>query len=127
MVAQHEVTRHPVEDRLDNWARWASGRSGPRGADCITGTICESLRRAALGNVWSGNEVREDVNNADALAVERAMRLLPMPQLLMLVWHYVRRAPSHVICRKLGIPHRPSDVFRQRLEFAQDSMWNLLT
>ncbi len=85
----------------------------------MTGAICESMRKAALGNVWSGHDTRDPVDEADAVAIEKAMRLLPIAQRLLLHWFYIEKARPEVICRKLSIPVRPSSEFECRLEAAQ--------
>jgi hypothetical protein len=75
-----------------------------RGADCMTGAICESLRKAALGNVWSGHDVRDRIDDADAVRIEVAMRKVPFAQRLLLNWCYIEQAQPNVVCRKCSIP-----------------------
>lgn len=114
-----------IGHRLENWARWATGRAGG-GADCMTGAICESMRKAALGNVWSGHNVRDEIDENDALLIERAICALPMKQLLLLHWCYVKNAPPHIVCRKLGIPQRPASVFVEQFREAQHAIEDYL-
>ena len=104
--------------RLENWARWATAR-GSRGADCMTGAICEGLRKAALGNVWSGHEVRHPIDEPDAVRIEVAMRVIPFKQRLLLHWCYIEQARPEVICRKLSIPVRPASEFVAQFHEAQ--------
>lgn len=35
---------------LENWGRWAKTKEG-KGADCMTGAVCERARRAAVGDL----------------------------------------------------------------------------
>lgn len=107
--------------RLENWARWATARAG-RGADCMTGAICESLRKAALGNVWSGHDVRDTLDEADAVAIERAMRDLLLQQRLLLQWCYIEQARPEVVCRKVSIPIKE---FVERFRAAQEAIEDL--
>jgi hypothetical protein len=91
-----------IDTRLLNWARWATAR-GRRGADCMTGAICESLRRAALGDVWSGHEVRSQLDNDDAVLLERNMRKLIKPVRDALKLHYVERVRWQIVCRRAHV------------------------
>lgn len=110
--------RKDIGARLESWARWATARAS-RGADSMTGAVCERMRRAALGDVWSGHDVQETPDERDAIAIERGMRELPTDQRLLLWWCYIRQAPPEVICRKLSIPVRPASVFVAQFRAAQ--------
>ncbi len=97
--------------------------SRPRqGADSMTGAICESMRKAALGNVWSGHDQRDPVDEADAVRIERGMRALPVAQRLLLHWCYIEQARPEVVCRKLSIPVRPASEFVSRFREAQEAI-----
>ena len=117
--------RKDIGSRLEQWARWCLSRPH-RGADSMTGAICESMRKAALGNVWSGHDVRDPVDEADAVAIEKAMRKLPVPQRLLLHWCYIEKARPEVICRKLSIPSRPASEFTDRFQAAQEAIEDLV-
>jgi len=71
----------PIRDRLKNWARWVDWcvrrDLWGRGTDCMTGLICDRLRRAALGDVWSGVQMPSDIDERDAELIERAGRVQP--------------------------------------------------
>lgn len=110
--------RKDIGWRLENWARWATAR-GHRGADCMTGAICESLRRAALGDVWSGHQVVDGTDNADAMSIERAMPKIPFAQRLLLTWCYIEQARPEVVARKCSFPVRE---FVERFRAAQDAI-----
>jgi hypothetical protein len=89
------------------------------GADSMTGAICESMRKAALGNVWSGHDQRDQVDEDDAVRIERGMRDLPVAQRLLLHWCYIEQARPEVVCRKLSIP-KPE--FVERFRAAQEAI-----
>ena len=111
------MTEQPVRARLENWARWANARNRRRN-DTMTGVICDNLRRAALGNVWGGAEVRDPFDEDDARHVEAAWRALREPHKSML-WHcYIDNARPEVVCRKMRLPVRPATVFASWLEKA---------
>jgi hypothetical protein len=117
------VTEHKdIGSRLENWARWATAR-GSRGADCMTGAICESLRKAALGNVWSGHDERNQIEDSDAIRIELGMRKLPCQQRLLLDWCYIEQARPEVVCRKLSIPIKD---FVERFREAQDAIEDIV-
>jgi hypothetical protein len=115
--------RKDIGLRLENWARWCFSMSGGGGADSMTGAICEALRRAALGNVWSGHEVREETNDQDAIAIEQGMRLLPVAQRLLLYWCYIEQARPEVVCRKVSIPKAE---FVERFRAAQEAIEDIV-
>ena len=107
--------------RLENWARWATAR-GSRGADCMTGAICEGLRKAALGNVWSGHDVRDQIDSADAVRIQLAMPKIPFAQRLLLDWCYVVQARPEVVSRKCSFPVREFVVrFREAQEAIEEA------
>jgi hypothetical protein len=100
--------RKDIDERLCNWARWNMANAG-RGADCMTGAICEGMRKAALGNVWAGHEVRDPIDDADAVRIEVGLRKVPFRERLLLTWHYIEKAPPGVIARKLSFRPREFD------------------
>jgi hypothetical protein len=120
--------------RLENWARWCMSSGGRTSADCMTGAICESLRKNALGDVWSGHQVRDETNNKDAIAIERGMRQLSIEQRLLLYWTYIAQARPEVVCRKLSIPMRGwgefgegrMDEFIARFRAAQEAIEDIV-
>jgi hypothetical protein len=80
--------RKDIEDRLCNWAQWATA-AGSRGADCMTGAICESMRRNALGDVWSGHEVSDLTDSKDAERIQLAMPKVCLQHRWLLNLYYV--------------------------------------
>jgi len=91
--------RKDIGWRLENWARWATAR-GRRGADCMTGAICDSMRRSALGDVWSGHEVSAGIDAKDASRIQMAMPRIPIAQRVLLNWCYIEQARPEVVARK---------------------------
>ncbi len=112
------IIRKTIGERLENWARWATARAA-RGADSMTGAICESMRKAALGNVWSGHDVRDPTDEQDAMTIELGMRKLSTLHRLLLDWCYIQQARPEVVCRKLSIPIKE---FVDRFRDAQDAI-----
>jgi hypothetical protein len=96
------LTAHvDIDIRLQNWAEWC--REYPRQGSSITGILCDRARRAALGNVWAGHEVRDPIDENDAKLVERAMRTLIKPKRDALKLHYVEGARWQIICRRAHV------------------------
>ena len=110
--------RKDIGARLENWARWATAR-GAHGADCMTGAICESLRKAALGNVWSGHTIREDSDDLDAMAIQLGMSALELQQRLILHWCYIEGARPEVVCRMVKLPTNPISIFVAKFRESQ--------
>lgn len=108
--------RKDIGARLETWSRWATARSS-RGADCMTGAVCDGLRKAAVGNVRSGGAA-VPIDASDAIRIEQAMHQIPVQQRLLLRWCYIEQARSEVICRKLSIPVRPASEFVNRFREA---------
>jgi len=92
----------------------------------MTGAVCESMRRAALGNVWSGHTVRDTTDNDDAVLIEKMMRFLETEWRLLLWWKYIRQQHNDFICRKMGYAARPTTVFEEKLAFAHGKIKSLV-
>lgn len=108
-----------IGDRLENWSRWATARSWGGGADSMTGAVCERMRKAALGNVWSGHEVRDQLDERDAWAIQCAMADITLQQRMILHWCYIEQARPEVVCRMTKLPVRPISVFVSAFHDAQ--------
>lgn len=112
-----KLANQAILARLENWGKWANMRNRRRN-ETMTGVVCDNLRRAALGNVWAGSDVRDPVDDADAQRVEAAWCSLREPHKSML-WHcYIDNARPEVVCRKMRLPVRPIAVFASWLEKA---------
>jgi hypothetical protein len=79
-----------------------------------------------MGELAGGSAVRDPVNEADALQLERAMREIPGDKRKLLKICYVDRERPEVVCRVLRIPHRPIEIFKQRLRDAQAAIEKLV-
>lgn len=107
-----------IRDRLLNWSLWARQRTGGK-LKCMTGVVCDSLRRNALGEVWSGHGTGPVVDPADAELVERAWKVLTPKHKALLLWTYIHGANPGFICRRLGIAARPASIFDLELNWAE--------
>lgn len=118
--------RKDIGARLENWARWAKGHvRGNGGAACMTGAICESLRRASLGEVWSGHQVSES-GNIDAKDAERIQFALPkitQAQRWLLHWCYTKQEKPEMVARLCRFPVREFVArFRDAQEAIEDAV-----
>lgn len=85
----------------------------------MTGLICDSLRRNALGDVWCGNEIRTPVDERDGALIERAVVSLPPADRKMITLAYIQEATRGEICARLGIRRHPIGNFEARFAAAQ--------
>jgi hypothetical protein len=107
-----------VRQRIENWSNWV--QLGKRnGLECMTGIVCDRMRSAALGNVWSGHGNGPRWSEIDAIAMERAWRTLPPEYRDVLLWHHIHRAPVGFICRRIRIAPRPASVYALLLADAE--------
>lgn len=111
-----------IRDRLENWALCLR-MTGYGGAGSMTGEICDRMRSAALGNVWSGHSGAPGIDRLDAELVERAWRRMPETNhKLLLRWYYIRRAHPDMICHKLQIRMRPPSNFPAERRLAEQAI-----
>lgn len=116
-----------ITDRLENWAKWRHS-SGERSANISqTGLICENMRRYSGTVVRRASGAALGTDENDAELVDRRIGALPDRLLLLLWWHYVKRAAPSIICRKLKIPHRPTSAFDRLLAAAHAEIESILT
>lgn len=120
------MDRRSIRDRIGNWAAWSRGGTR-RGSECMTRVVCDSLRRAALGDVWSGHGGGQQVDAADAELVERAWKSLAPKHKELLRWHHIRNAAPGMICRRLGIVARPASIFAIELARAEEALGQTLS
>lgn len=90
--------------RLENWAMWANSSDSPRGAACMTGAICETLRRAAEGDAPSSGAAYRSIDTNDAVLVGRAMVRLTLNERRLLGLHYVDGQRRGFIAALLRFP-----------------------
>lgn len=121
-MTDHE--RRDIGLRLENWSRWATAGTRTIGVS-PTGAYCDRLRREALGDEPKQGE-RRQVDEADALLIERAMPKLDTRTRMLLYWCYIKQAQPEVVCRKMSIAHRPATVFVEQFRQAQAAVESLL-
>ncbi len=109
--------RRDIGWRLENWARVVTA-GGPRVAASQTGAICDRLRRAVEGTAPASGE-RRTLDDADGWAIEAGMRELQTKHRILLWWCYIQNASPEMVCRKMGIPHRPATEFVGTFRAAQ--------
>lgn len=108
--------------RLENWARVY--RPNRTIGVSPTGAYCDQLQREAEGEKPSGE--RRTLDEQDAAAIERNMRLLSHRDRLLLKLCYIDMAHPNEVCRKLSIAHRPATVFVDRFRQAQATIESLV-
>jgi hypothetical protein len=118
--APHEPERREIGARLENWARWATETDRTIGTS-PTAMMIDRAKRAA-GIVAERTGERRQVDEIDALQIERAMRHLSDQHRLLLWWCYIRQAQPEVVCRKMSIAHRPATVFVDLFRQAQTAV-----
>lgn len=111
--------RSRITARLENWGRWAKSSEGPVAAACMTGAICESLRRAQLGTESIHVEGERAIDTADAVLVGRSMVKLILDQRRILGLLYVDGQRKGFIAALLRF--HPDD-FDTHLSTAQDAL-----
>lgn len=113
--------RRDIGARLENWARvYRPSRTIGVSA---TAKFCDQLQREAEGEKSSGE--RRKVDEADAAAIEHAMRYLTRRDRLLLRYCYIDQERPEAVCRKLSIAHRPATVFVALFRQAQAAIDNL--
>lgn len=110
--------RRDIGGRLENWGR-VYRTSRPVGVS-PTGKFCDQLQREAEGEKPSGE--RRKVDEADAHAIELAMRHITRRDRLMLRYCYIDQSRPEEVCRKLSIAHRPATVFVNAFRAAQHAV-----
>lgn len=101
--APPRAERRGIGRRLENWGAWANAR-GSRGPDCMTGAICESLRRSELGDVWSGHQVSDRIDPLDAARIQAAFAKLDQQHRSILHWTYIAGERDRVVAKLCGFP-----------------------
>ena len=92
-VPAEQVAMH---DRLTNWARYFADRWVP--AQAAIWKLGKSNTRQ-----WHEPEPKRDVDQLDAMTIEKAVRALPVVYREVLRWAYVDRTSPMKIRRKLGL------------------------
>jgi hypothetical protein len=109
--------RRSIGRRLENWGMWSNldNRGGGRG-NCITGVICENMRKHAAGEIHPPAPVNTRIDVPDAERINSAFLQLPEMHRGVLNWTYVVGAKSWAVAGACGFPTREYD---QRLAEAQ--------
>lgn len=116
-----------ITERLESWARWRFAEHGGHAAGISrTGQICEAMRRNSGTIQRRATGLASAMDEADAMLIDRKIGALPDKMLLLLWWHYVKRAAPGIICRKVGIPHRPASAFTTLLAAAHAEISSIL-
>jgi hypothetical protein len=99
------VERRSIGRRLENWGAWNNmgSRSGG-GADCMTGVICESMRRHAVGELHPPGAVNDRIDIPDAEAINRAITKIPEIHRWVLHWTYVVCSKPWGVAGACGFP-----------------------
>jgi hypothetical protein len=113
------VDRSAISQRLENWGRWAKSSEGSTGAACMTGAICDSLRKAAGAGEPTTSGSGPAINSDDAVMVGRAMVKITLDQRRLLGLLYVEDQRKAFIAALLRI--QPLD-FDRHLAAAQDAI-----
>ncbi len=96
--------RRSIESRLENWSRWATAGDGARAAACMTGAICEAMRKAKDGCASATEYGVRAINTDDAVLVARAMVRVTFSHRRLLGLHYVDRQRRGFIAALLRFP-----------------------
>lgn len=103
-----QVERRSIGRRLENWGAWANmgSRGTGSGADCMTGVICDSMRRNAVGELHPPAPVNDRVDIPDAEAINRAITKIDEIHRWVLHWTYVVCAKPWGVAGACGFPTR---------------------
>ncbi len=106
-----QVERRSIGRRLENWGAWANmGSRSTGGADCMTGVICDSMRRHAVGELHPPAPVNDRIDIPDAEAINRAITKIPEIHRWVLHWTYVVCAKPWGVAGACGFPAREYGV-----------------
>lgn len=102
--------RRSIESRLENWSRWATAGDGARAAACMTGAICEAMRKAQHGTATPTEYGVRSINTDDAVLVARAMVKVTFTNRRMLGLVYVDGQRRGYIAALLRFAHHEFDA-----------------
>lgn len=86
-----------IHERLENWARWQRGGS--------PGNVHPMFRqyKAYMMKYREQEAPRTEVDQLDAVAVQKVMAHLPQSHRLAVQWCYVQRSNPLRVCQALGV------------------------
>lgn len=108
-----------IVSRLENWARWCTSSESGIAAACMTGAICEALRKAQAGVLHGGSNIGPSIDTADAALVGRGMVRIDLNHRRLLGLHYVDGERIPYIAARLQFPRQD---FEKRMAAAQDAL-----
>jgi hypothetical protein len=112
--------RRSIGRRLENWGMWANmGGNRGGGADCMTGVICESMRRHAVGELHPPAPVNDRIDTVDAERINGALAKINQAHRNVLQWTYVVCAKPWAVAGACGFP---SAEYNDRLLEAQEAI-----
>jgi hypothetical protein len=115
---ERQVERRSIGRRLENWGMWANqdtSRGGGR-ADCMTGVICDSMRRHAAGVIGPPAPVNDRIDVPDAERINGGITKIAEAHRWVLHWTYVVGAKPWAVAGACGFP---SNEYGIRLGDAQ--------
>lgn len=108
---ERQVERRSIGRRLENWGAWANaGPTRGGGADCMTGVICDSMRRNAVGELHPPGPVNDRIDIPDAETINRSITKIPEIHRWVLHWTYVVCAKPWGVAGACGFPTREYGV-----------------
>lgn len=116
-----QVERRSIGRRLENWGQWANmdNRGGGSGADCMTGVICESMRRHAVGELHPPAPVNDRIDVPDAERINLGITRIAEEHRWVLHWTYVVGAKPWAVAGACGFLARE---YAARLVAAQQAI-----
>jgi hypothetical protein len=112
------IERRSIGRRLENWGMWANqetSRGGGR-ADCMTGVICDNMRRHAAGVLGPAAPVNDRIDIVDAECINRGITKIDEIHRWVLHWTYVVCVKPRAVAGACGFP---ADEYGIRLGDAQ--------
>lgn len=118
---ERQVERRSIGRRLENWGMWANmdSRGGLGRSDCMTGVICESMRRHAAGVIGPPAPVNDRIDVPDAECINLGITRIAEEHRWVLHWTYVVCAKPWGVAGACGFP---SSEYGQRLVAAQQAI-----
>lgn len=121
-----QVERRAIESRMQNWVRWCSTWGCyPRGDEDSAARAIRIAYEAKFGCAGNASAERREIDEQDAMLIERSLWQLPPVQRDILRLHYVRRRAWFDICRIVGV-RVSRRGFAERLAEAQAAIESLI-
>jgi hypothetical protein len=112
--------RRSIGRRLENWGMWANmGGHSRRDSDCMTGVICENMRRHAAGVIGPAAPVNDRIDVVDAERINAGLAHIDQEHRNVLQWTYVVCAKPWAVAGACGFP---SSEYGERLLAAQQAI-----